>query len=175
MAELDLMTGSLEEFLDGQLRALEVTALNLPARGELATLFIAAKSGNPPAILPVLLGDGAERALQISLFRAQLQAAGAERYAIVSAAWYVQATVAEKAEAEATIDREGTGGRYKKRRQECFLVSAGDRTRTLLAVLDVERDYKGKIRKLSRRASADSANLTAQLRGRMTDLLVTRH
>jgi hypothetical protein len=167
---------TLEAFLETNLRAVEERALQLKSNGSLTTMLIAVTEG-VVAVSPVVLqdGDGAARDLEMSLFRARLQAIGADRYAIVSAAWYVAATDADKEEVEAAVNREGTGGRYKERRQECLVVTAGDRTRTLLAILDVERDYKGKIRKLTRRASADSANLAGGLRGRLTDLLVTRH
>jgi hypothetical protein len=70
------------------------------------------------------------------------------------------------------IEREGTGGAYKDQRCECYSVIVGDREKTLTALFDVERDYKGKIRRLVRQVES-----TPGMFGRMVDLLVerTRH
>lgn len=106
------------------------------------------------------------------LFRAFLRAIGAERYAIVAAAWIVRVSREEIAAATELINRDGTTA-YRDRRRECYQVVAGDRERTLIASFDVERDYKGKIRRLVRSAGPG----TTAAFGRMVDLLVerTRH
>jgi hypothetical protein len=158
---------TLEEYLEDQCVMLQKALADVPAGQDLPPLFGFVKD-RMIGIVPAYFRGG-DKAVKIELFRAFLNAIGAEQYAIIAAAWYVALAKNEHAAAFAVIDREGTGGAYKSRRRECYHVVAGDREKTLSAMFHVERDYKGKIRRLVRQEGSPEGMF-----GRMTDLLVNR-
>ena len=106
------------------------------------------------------------------MFRAFLNAIGAEQYAIIAAAWYVALAKNEHAAAFAVIDREGTGGAYKSRRRECYHVVAGDREKTLSAM------FQRRARRQGQNPPPGAAESAPEgMFGRMADLFAdrTRH
>jgi hypothetical protein len=159
---------TLEEYLEANCRYLEAAVKDVPSGQDLAPVFVYEKDGMTVMVRPAL----DDKVLAVALFKGMLKSVGAERYAIISAAWYVALSPEESTAATALIDREGTGTKYKDRRRECYWISVGDREQSLLACFDVERDYKGKIRRLLRRPSPRPADF---IHGRMMDLLMTRH
>jgi hypothetical protein len=160
---------TLEEYLEANCRYLE-TAIEDVSSGEDLPPVFAFEKDDVTVMVPPALDD---KALAVGLFKTLIKSVGAERYAIISAAWYVALDPQEITVATALIDREGTGTKYKDRRRECYWISVGDRERSLIACFDVERDYKGKIRRLLRRPSPKPADF---VHGRMTDLLIeARH
>jgi hypothetical protein len=160
---------TLEEYLERNCAWLEEAVKTVAAGKDLMPLF-AFETTEASVVLPPTIED---KALMIALFRANARAAGAERYAIISAAWVVKLAQHEMTADRALIDREGTGTVYKDRRREAYWVVVGDREKTLVAVFFVHRDYKGKIRRLERRPSPRPQDF---LHGRMIDLLVeARH
>jgi hypothetical protein len=163
---------SLDEWLAANCGYLDQAVQDLPAKGDLPPFFAAMKNGTPMVLaLDPLTHD---QALAVDLFRAFLKSAGADQYTIIAAAWYValgpELNRQEVNAVTRTIDRESTGGAFKGQRRECYSVTAGDRERTLTALSDVERDYKGKIPHLSRRTKG----MPEGMFGHMTDLLVDR-
>jgi hypothetical protein len=158
---------TLEEYLEDQCVMLQKAVADVPAGRDLPPLFGFVKD----EMIGIVPGsfEGGDKADKIELFRAFLNAIEAEQYAIIAAAWYVALAKDEHAAAFAVIDREGSGGAYKSRRRECYHVAVGDRDQTLCAMFDVERDWKGKIRRLVRQEGAAGATF-----GRMVDLLVER-
>ena len=162
---------TLDDWLAANCRYLEEAVQDLPAKGDLPPFFAAMKDG-----MPIVVGldfRSLDKALAVNLFQAVLKRAGADQYAIIAAAWYVRVRHDENVGATfRQLDREGTGGAYKDQRRECYQVVVGDRERSLGALFDVERDYKGKIRRLIRQSGTPK-----DMFGRMVDLLVpqTRH
>jgi hypothetical protein len=159
---------TLEDYLERNCAWLEEAVKTVAAGKDLMPIF-AFETADATVTVPSAVDD---KDLAVQLFRALAKAAGAERYAIISAAWRVKLAEHEKDTGRAIIDREGTGGVYKERRQECYFVTVGDREKTLIANYDVERDYKGKIRRLIR----VPLNPQPFAHGRMMDLLIeARH
>lgn len=139
----------------------------VPAKHDLAPMFAGMKDGIAIVFAAQLLLR-LDKEMAVDLFRGILKAAGADQYAIITAAWYVAVPRGEHAAAaRQIIDQEGTGGAYKDQRREAYQVIVGDRERTLTALYDVTRDYKGKIRRLDRVTDAPEI-----MSGRMCDLLV---
>jgi hypothetical protein len=162
---------TLDDWLAANCRYLDAAVQDLPAKGDLPPFFAAMKDG-----MPLVVGldfPRLDKALAISLFQAVLRRAEADQYAIIVAAWYVKVRRDQNFGATfRQLDREGTGGAYKDQRRECYHVVVGDCERSLAALYDVERDYKGKIRRLIRQPGIMPDHI-----GRMVDLLVpqTRH
>jgi hypothetical protein len=163
------MTLSLEDYLERNIRWLEDAVQTVAADKDLKPMF-AFETAEATVVVPPTIDD---KDLMVAVFRGIARAADAERYAIIFAAWYVRLEEHDKDAGKTIIDREGTGGVYKDRRSECYTISVGDREKSLLAVFDVHRDYKGKIRRLERRPSPRPQDF---VHGRMMDLLVeARH
>jgi hypothetical protein len=160
---------TLEDYLERNCAWLEEAVKTVAAGKDLMPMF-AFETKDETVVIPPI---GADKELMVAVFRGTARAAGAERYAIISAAWVVGLAEHEKDAGHAIINREGTGTVYKDRRRECYWVVVGDREKTLLAVFFVHRDYKGKIRRLERRPSPRPQDF---LHGRMMDLLIeARH
>jgi hypothetical protein len=160
---------TLEEYLEFNCDWLLSAVRDVPSGKDLYPVFTFQKD-NASVMVPPTIED---KGLAVALFRSLIRSVGAERYAIISAAWVVGLAEHEKDAGHAIMDREGTGTVYKDRRRECYWVVVGDREKTLLAVFFVHRDYKGKIRRLER---GPSPSPQAFAHGRMMDLLVeARH
>jgi hypothetical protein len=160
---------TLDEYLEYNCDYLQSAVKDVPSGKDLAPFFAFVKDD----VVGMVPANFTDKANAVALFRAFLKAVGAEQYAIVSAAWYVELNNAEQAAGTELINREGTGTLYKDRRRECYQVSVGDRERSLLVTFGVERDYKGKIRRLVRKPSPGPADFA---HGRMLDLLIeARH
>jgi hypothetical protein len=158
-------TSSLTEYLERNVAWLEEAVQTVPAGKDLMSMFVF-ETTDATVVIPPTIDD---KELMVAVFRATAREAGAERYAIICAAWYVRLETHEHAAATAIINREGTGGVYKDRRRESYQVVVGDREQTLIAAFDVERDYKGKIRRLIRFPALEPQDFP---HGRMIDLLV---
>lgn len=159
---------TLEQWLDMNCVYLQAAIKDLPANGDLPPTFAAMKDDTPVVFgLDLLHFD---KAVAVNLFKAGIRAIDADQYAIIAAAWYVRIAAEEANAAVQVIDREGTGGAYKDQRRECYQVTVGDRERSLVALFDVERDWKGKICKLVRRTEG----VPKEFFGRMVDLLIDR-
>lgn len=154
---------SLEEWLERNCTTLEKAVKQVPAGKDLPDLYIWGKGEELGLIdLPHLESKDAT----VAVFKSTLKKMDADRYAIILAAWYV---LMEPEEDHSIAMEEGTGGRYKHRRKECYIVTVGDERRSLIATYDVERDYKQKITGLIRRDIGDGSGLTE---GRYHNLLV---
>jgi hypothetical protein len=162
---VDEVTASLEDYLEMNVAWLETAVQTVAAGKDLMPMF-AFETTDATVVVPPTIDD---KELMVALFRGLAKKAGAKRYAIISAAWYVRLEIHEHAAATAIISREGTGGVYKDRRRESYHVVVGDREQTLIATFDVERDYKGKIRRLIRFPALEPQ---AFAHGRMIDLLI---
>jgi hypothetical protein len=157
---------TLQEWLDFNIAYLLAEVVKVPAGKDFPMTFYFV-TGTSEIYLRHPTSD--DRDLEIALFRGMMKAAGAVQYAIISSAWVVALRGAEVPAARALMEREGTGTKYKDRRQEVYLVVAGDKDETLQAYFDVRRDYKGKIRELIRR---NTGPLFSE--GRLIDLLISR-
>jgi hypothetical protein len=164
---------TLEEFLEHHIRFVEEATKDLPNGGDLEPFLAYLKPDNEVVYAQLSAGfdDGASKDLTMAWCRTRMQRDQAQIYALVSAAWVVvRATDSAQAdEVMRVVAQEGTGGRYKDERREVYMISAGDRDRTIIAMLDVKRDYKGKIRQLTRNPLADQGTFE----GRMANLLRT--
>jgi hypothetical protein len=162
---------TLEEWLEQNCRYVETEAKKLPSGQDLRPFlsYITPEGGVVVLDLTAVFGAGFSRDLVMAWCRTKMREDRAQMYALVSAAWVVgRKDLAEAEEVERVIADEGTGGRYRDERRECYSVSVGDRERSILAVLYVARDYKGKIRQLTRGPDSKQAD---DLRGRMVNLL----
>jgi hypothetical protein len=160
---------TLEDYLERNCAWLNEAVKTVAAGKDLMPMF-AFETADTTVVIPPISAD---KDLMVAVFKGTAREAGAERYAIISAAWVVGLAEHEKDAGQVIIDREGTGTVYKDRRRECYWVIVGDREKTLLAVFFVHRDYKGKIRRLER---GPSPSPRAFAHGRMIDLLVeARH
>jgi hypothetical protein len=158
---------TLEEWLTANCGYLELAVRDLPAKADLPPFFAAIKDD-----MPLIFGIDLmqfDKTVAVQLFQAGLKAMGAEKYAIIAAAWYVKVNIDDAAVVE-VIDREGIAGAYKDQRRECYQVTVGDHERSLIAIYDVERDWKGKIRRLTLQKKGAAKSMI----GRMVDLLVER-
>jgi hypothetical protein len=161
---------TLEQWMAANCGYLEMAIKDVPAKADLPPTFAALKDDTP-----VVFGldlTQFDKEVAVNLFRAGIRAIDADQYAIIAPAWYVKLSHEEAAAATAVIGREGTGGVYKDQRHECYQVTVGDRERSLIAVFDVERDWKGKIRRLIPRSGVGAVPEGSF--GRMVDLLVDR-
>lgn len=159
---------TLEDWLDTNCRYLEEAVRELPARGDLKPVFAGLKDGQP-----LVFGfdlSHFDKRFAVNLFQAALREMEADHYVIIAAAWYVKLPRGEDDAAVKTIGREGTGGSYKEQRRECYQITVGDHERSLIAIFDVERDYKGKIRRLVLQNKGEASGMI----GQMVDLLVER-
>jgi hypothetical protein len=155
---------TLEQWLDKNCAQLEKAVQWVPSGRDLPDLYIYGKGESAGFVtLPDNLSD---KDLVITLFKSALKKLDADKYAIIMAAWYVQM---EPDEDDEIAMQEGTGGRYKDRRKDCYIVAVGDESRSLLATFDVQRDYKKKITGLIRH-DADISGLE----GRYINLLVPK-
>lgn len=161
---------SLKEWMTSNCNYLERAVQDVPANGDLQPFFAAMKDDTPMIFGVDLLQF--DKAFVVDLFKAFLHTVGADQYAIIAAAWYVKLPRVEAERAVPVLDREGTGGAYKDQRRECYQITVGDRERSLIALYDVERDWKGKIRRLIRRTGV--GGMPEGLFGRMVNLLVER-
>jgi hypothetical protein len=162
---------TLEEFLDLNCHYVETAALKVASGQDLAPLFSYLREDGGFVFGTITAGfvDNPAKDLTMAWCRARLRAERARMYALISAAWVVQRRdPAEAAEVERVIGAEGSGTRYRDERRECYLVSVGDHERSLLVTLDVQRDYKQKIRKLVRGPVSQGGDLG----GRMVNLLL---
>jgi hypothetical protein len=162
---------TLEDFLEFNCRYVETEAPKLPAGDDLRPCLAYIREDG--SVTLVNLQDGmystATKDAMMAWCRALLRADRAQMYAIVAAAWYITKAPEHAEEAVKVVNAEGTGGRYRDERRECYMISTGDRSRSLFAVLDVKRDYKGKIRSLIR--GDVGKDPTAAAVGRMFNLL----
>jgi hypothetical protein len=162
---------TLEEWLESNCRYVETEAKKLPSGQDLRP-FLAYINGDGELIIADVaagFGDAASKDLTMAWCRTKMRQDEAQMYALISAAWVVgRKDQAEAAEVERVFDLEGSEGRYRDERRECYTISVGDRERSILAVLYVTRDYKGKIRQLTRGVDSKHAD---DLRGRMVNLL----
>jgi hypothetical protein len=159
------MTNSLHDYLERNVAWLEDAVKTVPAGKDLMPMYVFETAEATVCVPPI----GADKELMVAVFQGVARAAWAERYAIISAAWYVRLEPHEKDVGEATISREGTGTIYRDRRRECYEVVVGDKEQTLIATFGVERDYRGKIRRLIRFPALEPQFFP---HGRMLDLLV---
>jgi hypothetical protein len=162
---------TLEEWLDSNCRYVETEAKKLPSGQDLRPFLSYIKADGDLVVVNLAagFGDAASKDLTMAWCRSRMREAHARMYALISAAWYVRRTdAAEAAEVERVFDLEGSEGRYRDERRECYSVSVGDRERSILAVLYVKRDYKQKIRALIRGPDSKQSD---DLRGRMANLL----
>jgi hypothetical protein len=161
----------LENFLDANIGYVQKAVLDVPSGQDLRPFLSYIKEDGDLVFVDVAGGfaDSDSKDLMMAWCRGRLRTDRAQKYALISAAWVVGRTdPAQAAELQRVVAREGTGGRYRDERREVYLISVGDQQRTLVAILDVERDYKGKIRRLTR----NDALSGVELRGRMANLLI---
>jgi hypothetical protein len=161
----------LEEWLERNCQYVEAEAKKLPSGKDLRPFLSYIKADGDLVVVDLAagFGDAAGKNLAMAWCRTKMREDRAQMYALVSAAWIVsRKDPTQAAEMERVVEEEGTGGRYRDERKECYSVSVGDREHSILAVLWVKRDYKQKIRALIR--GPDSKH-TDELRGRMTNLL----
>ena len=159
----------LAKFLEVNCRYLNEEVVKVPAGKDLAPLLVGFRDQDDvPIIVPP--SPALSKAITMAIFRTALRKLGADRYVVIWPAWYVAVTHEEHKRAFEVLDREGIEhhqGEFKDRRKECYQIMVGDREQTLAAVFDVERDYKGKIRRLIRHKGN-----AQHLFGRVVNLLV---
>lgn len=168
------MTDTLEDWLETNIRYAEETAPTVKSGGDLPPVVAAVKDGQVIGASALLWRSIAEKNRMVDLFRAYLKSVEADRYALISMAWGIRLpNDANVAEAERVIGTQGsTGTKYEAGRTEVVNVVVGDRTRSLSCTLDVTRDYKGKIRKLTRQPTRSSLDAAIGMHGQMIDLLL---
>jgi hypothetical protein len=159
----------LAEFLEANCSYLTEQIAKVPAQKDLEPLLVGFRDEDG---LSIVLPPARQlsKSLTMTIFKTLLRQAEADRYVVIWPAWYVAVTREEHRRAYQVLDREGIEehrGEYKDRRKECYQVTVGDRERTLAAFFDVERDYKGKMRRLVRR----EGNIEQHF-GRAVNLLV---
>lgn len=168
------MTMTLEDWLETNVRYAEQAAPIVAAGHDLAPMMSAVKDGKVIDYGLMLWRSIPQKNQMVDMFRAYLKSVQADRYAIVSMAWGIRLPDdGNFVEAERVIATQGSDGtKYEAGRTELVNVTVGDRSRSLLCVLDVTRDYKGKIRNLTRRQTVSSLDAKLGMRGQMIDLLL---
>jgi hypothetical protein len=160
---------TLHDYLEANVAWLEEAVKSVAAGSDLMPMYVF-ETADATVVVPPIIHD---KDLMVAVFEGLAKKAGAVRYAIISAAWYVKLAPHEATTGTAIIGREGTGTIYKDRRRECYEVVVGDKEQTLIATFDVQRDYKDKIRQLIRLPALEPQAFS---HGRMIDLLVeARH
>lgn len=95
----------------------------------------------------------------------------ADHYATITAAWITSLEGLSREEADHRVTHAATFGTAGMPRQECYVVSAGDRNETKVAVFVVKRDEVGKITGLTRQSELEGGMWA----GSMCDLLMEMH
>jgi len=164
--------GSLAAWLEFNVAFVQAEAPQVRAGDDLVPTAAAIKDGKVMAAHLPWRSIG-EKSAMVAWFRAWLHGVEADCYALISMAWGISASPAEAAEAQRVIGTHGsTGTKYEAGRQEMITVAVGDRSGSLFCCLNVERDWKGKIRKLHRQPTRSSLDPGIGMYGQMIDLLL---
>jgi hypothetical protein len=159
----------LEQYLDIHVRWMKEAACLVPPGEDLSPLLSFADKNNHMAMLPMPSGGNLSE-----WARDTLEDMEAVIYATVMAAYVVPLDQLEKDVAERLeplVVEHGTGHpEVLPYRQECYIVSAGDRSGTLMSVFFVKRGEDGRVRQLVEREGPPG-----HWAGPLTDLLMTRH
>ena len=159
----------LEQFLDIHVRWMKDAVRLVPPGEDLSPLLSFADAGSHMAMLPMPSGGDISR-----WARDKLEDAEAVIYATVMAAYVVPLDQLERDVAERLeplVVEHGTDHpEVLPYRQECYIVSAGDRSGTLMSVFFVKRGEDGRVRQLVEREGPHG-----NWAGPLTDLLMTRH
>jgi hypothetical protein len=162
---------TLEDFLEFNCHYVESAVRDLSSGHDLEPLLSYVKQDGDVVMVPLGAGwaNSLTKDLTMAWCRTRLRADQAQIYALISAAWTVRRDdPAEAAEVERVIIEEGSSARYSDERKECYVVSVGNREGSMVATLWVVRDYKQKIRGITRGPVSKG---DAEARGRMVHLL----
>ena len=159
----------LEQYLDIHISWMKEAVRLAPPNEDLPPMLSFADAGNHMAMLPMPPGANLSE-----WARDTLEEAGAAIYATVMAAYVVPLDQLEKDVAERLgllVAKHGTDHpEVLPYRQECYIVSAGDRSGTLMSVFFVKRGEDGRVRQLVERGRPHG-----DWAGPLADLLMTRH
>ena len=159
----------IQQYLDIHVEWTKEVARLAPPNQDLPPLLSFADANNRIIMLPMPSGSNLSQ-----WARGKLEDMGAVIYATVTPAHMVPLDQLEESEAkrlEESIVEHGTDHPDAlPYRQECYVVTAGDRSGTLLSLFLVERAEDGRVAQL-----VECRESQGQWAGPMADLLMTRH
>jgi hypothetical protein len=156
---------SLEDFLEEQCEA--TIKMTKGIRDDLEQTLIWERVNGERQIAITPIAENMDKDALSAVYMSLLQIEEAVRYAVIQAVWTV-VTSNEEEELHKRILEEGTIA-AESRREEGYLITAGDSERTIHVHFKTIRDKRGRIEKLERKPPYEGP-----LMGRFIDLLIKR-
>lgn len=138
----------------------------VPPGEDIPPMLSMSASGHPIIMMPFPVGPGVREWIKDAL-----REFGADYYATITAAWIASLEGLSQQEAERRVAHAAMFGSAGMPRQECYVVSAGDRNETKVAVFIVKRDEVGKITGLTRQFELEDGTWA----GSICNLLMEMH